>query len=467
MTGILAKMNHGMLEREEVLALSLLSAVAGESIFLLGLPGVGKSMVARRLKSAFKGARSFEYLMSRFSTPDEIFGPVSITKLKEEDTYERITAGYLPEADVVFLDELWKAGPAIQNSLLTVLNEKIYLNGNHTMQLPIKGIIAASNELPAQGEGLEALWDRFILRYVVEPIVEQSNFQSLLCPSPQTALIFDSEPFDQQELEQISKEIEAVDVPAPVIEIICNIRQRMYEKMKEQEQEAPGTSMPQDNKQLYYISDRRWKKAVNIMRASACLNGRNEVNYSDLLLLVHMLWNEEGQVQELVEIVCKEVLACLFRGILKQKKSVNRHAVRMSPKPSLYILDGMFYEVLCDGYALKIHIADYETLLESGTVMYASETIDDCLLVRPKGSFTVQVKEEGKIIINNCSYELRTTFDPQITIKQLNSLGTNLEDIFSNLLKSLDSNLFIGKERFMLNLRNTYSYYDAKLNQGR
>ena len=177
---LLSAINKGIYEKETELSLSLLAALAGESIILLGPPGVAKSMVARRLKMAFKDAKSFEYLMSRFSTPDELFGPVSISKLKDEDKYERNIEGYLPDADVVFLDEIWKAGPAIQNTLLTVINEKLFRNGDSEIKLPLKLLLAASNELPAQGEGLEALWDRFIIRVECGNIKTEKEFNAML-----------------------------------------------------------------------------------------------------------------------------------------------------------------------------------------------------------------------------------------------------------------------------------------------
>ena len=173
------EIKKGMYERGEVIDLSFLAMLSGESIFMLGLPGVAKSMIARRIKYTLKDGIEFEYLMNRFSSPEELYGPISLKKL-DEDKYERVVDGYMPTADIVFLDEIWKASPSIQNTLLTIINEKIFRNGSSDIKVPLKLLIAASNELPAEGEGLEALYDRFLIRYYVDPIKENENFNKLL-----------------------------------------------------------------------------------------------------------------------------------------------------------------------------------------------------------------------------------------------------------------------------------------------
>ncbi|MDR3337586.1 MAG: AAA family ATPase, partial [Treponema sp.] len=176
---LLQGLTAGIYEKDRVLALALLSSIAGESIFLLGPSGVAKSLVARRLKYAYKEAKVFEYLMSRFSTPDELFGPLKISELKNNDKYERNIDKYLPTATVVFLDEIWKAGPSIQNALLTVINEKLFRNGEYEIKVPMKALISASNELPSKNEGLEALWDRFLIRVTVGSIQDKQKFHEM------------------------------------------------------------------------------------------------------------------------------------------------------------------------------------------------------------------------------------------------------------------------------------------------
>ncbi len=281
---LLRELNRGLYEKEAVVALALLAAVAGEGVFLLGPPGVAKSMIARRLKLAFREGESFEYLMSRFSTPDEIFGPVSIARLKDEDRYERLTEGYLPSASVVFLDEIWKAGPGIQNALLTVLNEKIYRNGRHTLHLPLKGFIAASNELPAAGEGLEALWDRFLLRLFVTGIVRNDLFDAMITDvTPAEPQIAEDLPVTDEELARWRSGIDRVEVPAEVLTFVHRLREGLRNP-------APTADALHETPELY-VSDRRWKKLIHLLRTAAFLCGRSAVSLSDGLLSLHTLWS--------------------------------------------------------------------------------------------------------------------------------------------------------------------------------
>ena len=340
-------MNRGIYEKETEISLSLLAALAGESVILLGPPGVAKSMVARQLKTAFKDARSFEYLMSRFSTPDEIFGPVSIQKLKSSDTYERAVEGYLPTADVVFLDEIWKAGPAIQNTLLTVINEKLFRNGNKEMHLPLKLLVAASNELPAKGEGLEALWDRFVIRIESRPIKKESNFRAMLLDSHADfsgsteglghADFSNNADFSElkitgEEYAEWSENINKIGVKEEVLDVISVIRKSLR---------AVNVDEAAERRNIY-VSDRRWKNIARLLRTSAFMQDREEVDCCDLLPIYHCLWQEPEERDAIRTIVIRALFAPLAEKLVEMKNAlaedIKYHRIRKSPD------DGRDYE---------------------------------------------------------------------------------------------------------------------------
>lgn len=362
---LLGEMNRGIYEKETEISLSLLAALAGESIILLGPPGVAKSMVARQLKTAFREAQSFEYLMSRFSTPDEIFGPVSIQKLKTSDTYERAVEGYLPTADVVFLDEIWKAGPAIQNTLLTVINEKIFRNGNREMHLPLKLLVAASNELPAKGEGLEALWDRFVIRIESRPIKLEKNFRAMLLEAPTDFLgptdftdstdssgskgksdstdfssptdFTDSTDFSDlkitaEEYAEWAEKICKIGVKEEVLDAISAIRKSLR---------AVNVDEAAERRNIY-VSDRRWKNIVRLLRTSAFMQDREEVDICDLLPIYHCLWQEPEERDAIRSIVIRALFSPFAEKLVEMKNAlaedIKYHRVRRNPD------DGRDYE---------------------------------------------------------------------------------------------------------------------------
>lgn len=308
---LLIELNKGIYEKELEIGMSLLAALAGESVLLLGPPGVAKSMVARRLKEAFADAKAFEYLMSRFSTPDEIFGPVSISRLKDSDKYERIIDGYIPTSDVVFLDEIWKAGPAIQNVLLTAINEKLFRNGDKEISLPLKLLIAASNELPAQGEGLEAIWDRFLIRLTCSCVKDEEVFCRMLLDdeSQSNGKVDSSLKITSDEYKEWQEAIRNIELPKEVLTSISYIRKQLGVVQIEGSEHARNV----------YVSDRRWKHIVRLLKASAFMHGRKVVAIMDLLPIYHCLWNEPEEQNSVRDIMIHSLFNDLEEELLELK----------------------------------------------------------------------------------------------------------------------------------------------------
>ncbi|UFJ43266.1 AAA family ATPase [Brevibacillus humidisoli] len=262
------------LERGELIRLLFLGIMGGENALLIGPPGTAKSQLARALSQMFGTEHWFEYLLTRFTTPDEIFGPVSLTQLKQ-DQYVRKTEGYLPTAEFAFLDEIFKANSAILNSLLSILNERVFFNGREKEAVPLFFLIAASNELPDENEQLAALYDRFLIRYQVTYLKHASSYESMFqLPTEPLPVLFSPE-----DLKHVQQRTVQVTIPEALIYLLYRLKQDMEEKE-------------------YDLSDRRWRKIGSIWKTSAVLNGRETVSIWDTVYTPHMLWDdpEDGAI---------------------------------------------------------------------------------------------------------------------------------------------------------------------------
>ena len=297
---LLKILNNGLYEKERSIRLNFLAVLAGESSFMLGEPGTAKSLVARRVSEAFEEPSSkgeikfFDYLMNQFSLPDEVFGPVSIQELKN-DNYIRKTDHYLPKAQFAFLDEIWKANPAIQNALLTILNERIFRNGGNVEKVPLIGFMSASNELPEKDSGLEAIFDRFLVRLLELPISDEDNFREMISSERKLNIgLENKDKLTVNDIKEIQSESEKVELSDECYNVIKAIRKLIEEKNNESNREP---------NERYTISDRRWKKIVNLMRVSAWCNGRSETDLMDASLIADCIWSTVNQEKESKDIV--------------------------------------------------------------------------------------------------------------------------------------------------------------------
>jgi MoxR-like ATPase len=272
---ILDPLKARFVERSEVVDLIALALVAGEHLFLYGPPGTAKSALIRQFALAVHG-QYFEYMLTRFSEPNEIFGPVDIARLRE-GVLATVTTGMLPEAEFVFLDELFNANSAILNNLLTVLNERIYRRGAEIHRLPLLSLFSASNHLP-DDDALRALFDRFLLRCRVDNLPRQA-MPTLLTAGwalergePLTASV------STDELRWLGQQIYRVDL-LPIRDLYTEVVYKIRDL---------GVA----------LSDRRAVKAQKLVAASALLCERQTAQPSDLWVLRY-LWDRAEQIDPL------------------------------------------------------------------------------------------------------------------------------------------------------------------------
>jgi MoxR-like ATPase len=380
-------------EREAEINGSLLAVLAGENLLFLGPPGTAKTQLAKNICQSIEGGNFFNYLLTSFTTPEELFGPLSLKAL-EKDEFRRKIDGCIPTAHIALLDEIFKASSAILNSLLTILNEHKYHNGQEIVDVPLLSVFGASNEFPDENESLEALYDRFLFRYRLAYIQNEENFRNLLFRNPE-----EFKPVLSITVSSIYELRErAKDLPVdPDVEIIIT---ELRKSLQFQEIE---------------ISDRRWKKVVQVLKVAACSSGGKTVDRTMVLLLQHMLWN----MPEERETIRKTVFEFVISGGINTEK-LYQEAEDLQATVSIALKNELPVKVVCDS---------------CGEEFWLRQEIETHHISHPNHSYTL--KTEGSSRIYPYDNLVREIDSLQETAGKANTISQTQKEVFEKEFKNL------------------------------
>jgi MoxR-like ATPase len=297
MIEVIQDVNQSVCEREELIDLIAIALLSRNNIFILGDTGQAKSYAVNQFRKRIVGAKQFEKLMSKQADEEQLFGRLDITGLIRGDKPTMITAGKLPDSHIVFLDELFKAGEGILNSLLTALNERIWTNEGEVVELPVISFFSASNEIPnfnnSEERILKPLYDRFQLKVITQYVDDKANRLKMLKIKQSGTNYTVDKTITLDELMQMQAEVRAVEIPDRINDlmdtILCELRHKKIA-----------------------VSDRKYFNFAPIVQAAAWLDGKTAVNEQHMLTLVNYLWNtpqEIDVVREVVELLCNNPIS--------------------------------------------------------------------------------------------------------------------------------------------------------------
>ncbi len=269
------RMRAQFAERTKEIDVVLVAMLARENVCLLGIAGTGKSALLREVAASVEGATSWETLLNKFSVPEQIVGPWKLSKLKQ-DIMERNTDRTILDCHFAFVDEVFKGNVAIQNLMLPIMNERRFHNGQHVMDLPLRMIVAASNEMPETGVGLEAAWDRYLLREVVSPIMSDPARLQVMRASVGPRPAREKPALTLEQLDAACEQVQAMPIDDGMLSTVLRIRRS-----------------GEDQGIVY--GDRRWVKIVRVLQAHAYLCGATEVTEDHIDILESAIWNTPDQ----------------------------------------------------------------------------------------------------------------------------------------------------------------------------